>query len=462
MPGTWTVGDHLDVLRKSLKTSIPYISGVHLVRAQDLGLYFNTGPESVEFVDFAAPEVDPSQLEKLSAACAKATFGTDHGDVLDESYRKAGKLELDQFAAQFDVHSAGLVDAIAQDFIVNKFPERRFFSHGEEKPQVKVLRAELYKLNVYGPGAFFKEHKDTPRSKDMIGSLVVVLPTEHEGGALTLSQGDNQWSFDSASRLKGASEGPKIAYIAFYSDVTHAVEPVVSGYRVTLTYNLFVAPAVPNTTLPTTPDMRAPSLPEIECETALRGVASRRNVAARGRVEDYPAPVVLELGMLKGCDARLRNVAQMAGLEPRVRLVYQLRPNDAGKGATPRYVVLDELANSSDPDYDPKPGAVGYTIVQTPQLQRKFAVEGPSMQVEMKDSPREDGMTADRDDDDGDCWYYRERVPLVSVLWVTPPTSMNLAETEGYFGNDYQEESIYGDAELFVRIPPANDSRRSS
>ena len=35
-----------------------------------------------------------------------------------------------------------------------------------------------YKLNVYGPGGFFKGHVDTPtNSKKMIGTLVVALPS---------------------------------------------------------------------------------------------------------------------------------------------------------------------------------------------------------------------------------------------------------------------------------------------
>ena len=39
------------------------------------------------------------------------------------------------------------------------------------------IRAELYKLNVYSTGGHFKAHVDTPRSKEMFGSLVVFLPS---------------------------------------------------------------------------------------------------------------------------------------------------------------------------------------------------------------------------------------------------------------------------------------------
>lgn len=72
----------------------------------------------------------------------------------------------------------------------------------------------------------------------MVGSLVIVYPTKHEGGALVLRHGGKEWVFDSAKVL--ASEEPSIAYVAFFSDVEHEVLPVQKGYRVTITYNLYI------------------------------------------------------------------------------------------------------------------------------------------------------------------------------------------------------------------------------
>jgi hypothetical protein len=72
----------------------------------------------------------------------------------------------------------------------------------------------------------------------MFGSLVVVFPTPHEGGALLLRHGGQEWTFDSAAVLSVASPS-SIAYTAFFSDIEHEVLPVMSGHRVTLTYNLY-------------------------------------------------------------------------------------------------------------------------------------------------------------------------------------------------------------------------------
>jgi len=47
-------------------------------------------------------------------------------------------------------------------------------------------------ISYAGPGGFFKAHVDTPRGATVFGSLVVILPTVHEGGALILRQGGEE------------------------------------------------------------------------------------------------------------------------------------------------------------------------------------------------------------------------------------------------------------------------------
>lgn len=90
------------------------------------------------------------------------------------------------------------------------------------------------------PGGKFKAHVDTPRNKDQIGSLVVSLPSAHQGGQLSVNNagagGQNvvfDWSSDE-------TEPGEIKWAAFYSDCEHEVHEVTSGHRVTLTYNLFL------------------------------------------------------------------------------------------------------------------------------------------------------------------------------------------------------------------------------
>jgi len=72
----------------------------------------------------------------------------------------------------------------------------------------------------------------------MFGSLVIVFPTPHEGGALLLRHRGHEWTFDSGQEL-AAERQPAIGYVAFFSDIEHEVTPVISGHRITLTYNLY-------------------------------------------------------------------------------------------------------------------------------------------------------------------------------------------------------------------------------
>jgi hypothetical protein len=74
----------------------------------------------------------------LATACQPATFGRNNEDVLDESYRKAGKLDIPQFATSFDLQSTPIPRAVERDFL-----EETLSATG-------MIKYELYKLNVYG------------------------------------------------------------------------------------------------------------------------------------------------------------------------------------------------------------------------------------------------------------------------------------------------------------------------
>jgi hypothetical protein len=92
------------------------------------------------------------------------------------------------------------------------------------------LTAELHNMLVYGRGQFFRQHQDSEKSDDMIGTLVVTLPSQFRGGELTVEQNDEVMTF------RGSRTALQL--VAFYADCRHEVEPVTSGARVVLTYNL--------------------------------------------------------------------------------------------------------------------------------------------------------------------------------------------------------------------------------
>lgn len=172
-----------------------------------------------------------NNLQQLFEDMQPATFGYQGQDVLDESYRKASKLDPSHFDCTFNPCEMGIIDDVAQILL----PGVKRNTPGTEG--INVMRAELYKLNVYsGPSGHFKAHVDTPRSNEQIGSLVVCLPSAHQGGQLDVRhQGQSMrfdWSMPETAR-------PEIQWAAFYSDCEHEVMEVTSGHRITLTYNLY-------------------------------------------------------------------------------------------------------------------------------------------------------------------------------------------------------------------------------
>lgn len=84
-------------------------------------------------------DTEKPAFEQLLKDCEPASFGRGGESVMDETYRKAGKLDSSAFSCNFNPYSLGLIDATAQA-LVPKLAQRTNESYG--------LRAELYKFNV--------------------------------------------------------------------------------------------------------------------------------------------------------------------------------------------------------------------------------------------------------------------------------------------------------------------------
>lgn len=80
-------------------------------------------------------------LEKLIHDLEPASFGHHGKDVLDETYRKALKMDTNKFASTFNPYECGIIDSIAQVLLPS----------APESDLRRGVRAELYKLNVSLP-----------------------------------------------------------------------------------------------------------------------------------------------------------------------------------------------------------------------------------------------------------------------------------------------------------------------
>jgi hypothetical protein len=98
------------------------------------------------------------------------------------------------------------------------------------------ISLRTYRVNVYGPGDFFKPHVDTPVDlRNMIGSVVVCLPFKHSGGQLHVKCGSQETIFDFSEHSGNKNV---VQWAAFFSDNIHQVKPVKEGYRITITYSI--------------------------------------------------------------------------------------------------------------------------------------------------------------------------------------------------------------------------------
>jgi hypothetical protein len=100
-------------------------------------------------------------------------------------------------------------------------------------PDEAQLEAVFDKLLLYEEGQFFKPHQDSEKGDEMVGTLVVVLPSEYSGGAVAVEHRGEKKVF-----RRTESQGRELSLLAFYADCHHAVSPIKSGVRVALTYQL--------------------------------------------------------------------------------------------------------------------------------------------------------------------------------------------------------------------------------
>jgi hypothetical protein len=85
------------------------------------------------------------------------------------------------------------------------------------------VRAEAYKINVYGPGGHFQPHKDTP-AKDLVGTVLLGL-------------GDTS---DGHLKLEADTSKARVGCVAaFFPSVVHSVAKVSQGYRATLALKVY-------------------------------------------------------------------------------------------------------------------------------------------------------------------------------------------------------------------------------
>ena len=296
-----------------------------------------------------------------------------------------------------------------------------------------------------GKGSFFKLHVDTPRGDKMFGSLVIVFPTSHEGGALHLRHLGHEWIFDSGQAL--AAEGQtSIGYVAFFSDIEHEVAPVVSGHRVTLTYNLYFGDSGPVSENDTVSARASEYLPRSiplrpENEAAFREAFTalledpellpNGGILGFGLKHGYPIENNLKhvYSVLKGGDVVVYQSIRALGYEPVLYMFYK-----------DRYIAhLGVLVNKV---VDFPKGVYDYGNVQVLSIGRDKG-----------------GIVVCTNGGRRVSWSSGYDWKPVPMEWATPMRNFNhqQADVVVWYGNNASSRTIYGDVCLGVYIGKAGD-----
>ena len=168
--------------------------------------------------------LNDGQAAALAAVCHQAPYGKGEETIVDTNVRCVLELDADQFTLtnpEWQKFLKKTVKTVQQEL-------------GLEQ---QTLQSHLYKLLLYQPGSFFLSHQDGERLDRMVATLVIVLPSAHEGGELIVRHDGQEQTLEF-----GGTDSPfRLQYGAFYADCEHEIRPVKSGHRLSLVYNLTLA-----------------------------------------------------------------------------------------------------------------------------------------------------------------------------------------------------------------------------
>lgn len=204
------------------------------------GTFCASGPLPAILPGLEVADVGPVALpfDKRQAAAIKqharqAPYGKGTQTLVDTEVRRVWEID----AAQVVLANPEWRDVLqkAVDTVQSEL--------GLEKQK---LEAHLYKLLLYEPGSFFLAHRDSEKLDRMVATLVIALPSAHEGGELAVRHEGREMVVDFSRKSPFQTQ-----FAAFYADCEHEILPVTSGFRLALVYNLTLARSKRGITAPT-------------------------------------------------------------------------------------------------------------------------------------------------------------------------------------------------------------------
>jgi hypothetical protein len=150
------------------------------------------------------------KVDELLPMAEPAPFGKGSETVLDDSVRKAMQIDLKNCYVN-----------IGEPDVSALSPPNTYWSL---KP---------YKVHIYGLGGHFKSHKDTLHGENHVATAVAIMDVEHEGGELVITEDEGK-----VHTVTKPQKG-HVKWAIFYTDCMHEVNPVLSGNRVIVQYDIY-------------------------------------------------------------------------------------------------------------------------------------------------------------------------------------------------------------------------------
>jgi predicted 2-oxoglutarate/Fe(II)-dependent dioxygenase YbiX len=160
---------------------------------------------------FKTSTLSALNIPELLAECEESGFGRGTEAVMDPSVRKSHEIPASKLNAKTMESLAGNLKHSISSLARNLDLELR-----------------PYKLVIYQDGGHFDAHRDTVRGDGHIGTLVLILNSEYTGGELEITHnGQTEVVTDPYS------------WVAMYGDCLHKINPVTSGTRVSLIFDIY-------------------------------------------------------------------------------------------------------------------------------------------------------------------------------------------------------------------------------
>ena len=274
----------------------------------------------------------------------------------------------------------------------------------------------------------------------MLGSLVVIYPTAHEGGELVLRHKGHEFRFD-ANSMTSLQPSPSLAYVAFYSDLEHEVLKVTSGHRVTITYNLYLVDSAskPGTST-TTPDSKSTSNLQHALQSLLETpeFLPDGGLLGFGLAHLYPVSPETKLSemadYLKGEDAHVYQVCRELQLRPSLYMIY----DDDYYGSSKYGLMLNQIV--SDLTYDYENSSYEGNLMEC----------GAVVVNKAEDDVPDRSLRVLENDSEGEF-----------ITWVSPFNQrIKLRDTVAAYGNEVTLRYSYCSPSIIAHVAPASDRVR--